>query len=33
VAITAGLNRGGLGIYLRDPNGILIELFQPPSPA
>lgn len=30
VAITSGPNRGGYGIYLRDPNGILIELFQPP---
>jgi catechol 2,3-dioxygenase-like lactoylglutathione lyase family enzyme len=30
VAITAGPNRGGYGIYLRDPNGILIEMFQPP---
>jgi catechol 2,3-dioxygenase-like lactoylglutathione lyase family enzyme len=30
VMITAGPNRGGYGVYLRDPNGILIELFQPP---
>jgi catechol 2,3-dioxygenase-like lactoylglutathione lyase family enzyme len=30
VLITAGPNRGGYGVYLRDPNGILIELFQPP---
>jgi catechol 2,3-dioxygenase-like lactoylglutathione lyase family enzyme len=30
IEITAGPNRGGYGIYLRDPNGILIELFQPP---
>jgi catechol 2,3-dioxygenase-like lactoylglutathione lyase family enzyme len=30
VRITAGPNRGGYGVYLRDPNGILIELFQPP---
>jgi catechol 2,3-dioxygenase-like lactoylglutathione lyase family enzyme len=30
IAITAGPNRGGFGVYLRDPNGILIELFQPP---
>jgi len=30
VRITAGPNQGGYGIYLRDPNGILIELFQPP---
>src|SRR5262245_50950967 len=30
VSITAGPNRGGWGVYLRDPNGILLELFQPP---
>jgi hypothetical protein len=30
VPITAGPNRGGYGAYLRDPGGILIELFQPP---
>jgi catechol 2,3-dioxygenase-like lactoylglutathione lyase family enzyme len=30
VLITAGPNRGGYGVYLSDPNGILIELFQPP---
>ncbi len=30
VLITAGPNRGAFGVYLRDPNGILIELFQPP---
>src|SRR5262249_36879548 len=30
VLVTAGPNRGGQGAYLRDPNGILIELFQPP---
>jgi catechol 2,3-dioxygenase-like lactoylglutathione lyase family enzyme len=30
VLITTGPNRGGYGIYLKDPNGILIELFQPP---
>jgi hypothetical protein len=33
VPITAGPNRGGSGLYLRDPNGILIELFQPATPA
>jgi catechol 2,3-dioxygenase-like lactoylglutathione lyase family enzyme len=32
VHITAGPNRGGWGVYLRDPNGILLELFQPPRP-
>jgi catechol 2,3-dioxygenase-like lactoylglutathione lyase family enzyme len=31
VQITAGSNRGGWGAYLRDPNGILLELFQPPA--
>jgi len=30
IEITAGPNRSGYGVYLRDPNGILIELFQPP---
>lgn len=33
VPITAGPNRGGYGVYLHDPNGILIELFQPPKAA
>ena len=31
VLITAGPNRGGYGVYLRDPNGILLELFKPPQ--
>ncbi len=31
VMVEAGPNRGGWGVYLRDPNGILIELFQPPK--
>lgn len=30
VPITAGPNRGGYGVYCRDPNGILVELFQLP---
>ena len=30
VGIDAGPNAGGYGLYLRDPNGVLIELFQPP---
>ena len=30
VAITSGPNAGAWAVYLRDPNGILIELFQPP---
>lgn len=29
VEIDGGPNRGAFGLYLRDPNGILIELFQP----
>jgi lactoylglutathione lyase len=33
VRIDAGPNRGGYGIYLSDPNGILIELFQQPGRA
>lgn len=30
VRIEAGPNAGGYGVYLRDPNGILLEFFQPP---
>jgi catechol 2,3-dioxygenase-like lactoylglutathione lyase family enzyme len=33
VRIEAGPNRGGYGVYLRDPNAILIELFQAPRPS
>jgi catechol 2,3-dioxygenase-like lactoylglutathione lyase family enzyme len=33
VRVDAGPNAGGQGVYLRDPNGILIEFFQPPGPA
>ena len=33
VRIEAGPNAGGYGVYLRDPNGVLIELFQPPHRA
>jgi catechol 2,3-dioxygenase-like lactoylglutathione lyase family enzyme len=33
VRIEAGPNTGGYGVYLRDPNGVLVELFQPPRPA
>jgi catechol 2,3-dioxygenase-like lactoylglutathione lyase family enzyme len=29
VAITAGPNRGGFVVYLYDPDGFTIELFQP----
>ncbi len=31
VRVTAGPNRGGYGVYLTDPNGVLVELFQPPQ--
>jgi catechol 2,3-dioxygenase-like lactoylglutathione lyase family enzyme len=30
VEITSGPNQGGLGVYLLDPDGFTIELFQPP---
>jgi catechol 2,3-dioxygenase-like lactoylglutathione lyase family enzyme len=33
VEVDAGPNKGGLALYLRDPGGILIELFQPPRRA
>jgi catechol 2,3-dioxygenase-like lactoylglutathione lyase family enzyme len=29
VAVDTGANAGGKGLYLRDPDGITIELFQP----
>jgi lactoylglutathione lyase len=29
VLVDTGANAGGRGVYLRDPDGILIELFQP----
>ena len=28
--ITAGVHKGGYGVYLRDPDGFTIELFRPP---
>ncbi len=31
VAITQGVNQGGYAVYLRDPDGITIELLQPPD--
>jgi lactoylglutathione lyase len=33
--ITAGAHRGGWAVYLRDPDGFTVELYQPPvaSPA
>lgn len=30
VAVSSGPNAGAWAAYLRDPNGILLELFQPP---
>lgn len=30
VEVDTGINTGGLGVYLRDPDGITVELFQPP---
>ena len=30
VTVTEGPNVGGLGLYLRDPDGITVELFQVP---
>jgi catechol 2,3-dioxygenase-like lactoylglutathione lyase family enzyme len=30
VAVDTGVNRGGFALYLRDPDGIPVELFQPP---
>jgi catechol 2,3-dioxygenase-like lactoylglutathione lyase family enzyme len=31
VAVDTGINRGGYGLYLHDPDGITVELFQPPK--
>jgi catechol 2,3-dioxygenase-like lactoylglutathione lyase family enzyme len=31
VAVDTGANAGGFGLYLRDPDGITLELFQPPQ--
>jgi len=33
VAVDTGANAGGRGVYLRDPDGIVLELFQPPAEA
>ena len=30
IEVDTGINRGGFGVYLRDPDGITVELFQPP---
>ena len=31
VEVDTGINAGGYGLYLRDPDGIMVELFQPPA--
>ncbi len=31
IAIEAGVNKGGFTIYFTDPDGITLELLQPPS--
>lgn len=31
VEIDSGINDGGAAVYLRDPDGYTIELFQPPA--
>ena len=31
VEVDTGINAGGCGLYLRDPDGIVVELFQPPA--
>ena len=33
VEVDTGMNQGGLALYLRDPDGITVELFQPPATA
>jgi catechol 2,3-dioxygenase-like lactoylglutathione lyase family enzyme len=33
VAITTGPNQGGFVVYLSDPDGYIVELFQPPTAA
>jgi catechol 2,3-dioxygenase-like lactoylglutathione lyase family enzyme len=29
--VDTGINTGGYALYLRDPDGIVVELFQPPA--
>ncbi len=31
IEVDTGANAGGLALYLRDPDGVIIELFQPPK--
>jgi catechol 2,3-dioxygenase-like lactoylglutathione lyase family enzyme len=33
VEVDTGINTGGMALYLRDPDGIPVELFQPPHRA
>jgi catechol 2,3-dioxygenase-like lactoylglutathione lyase family enzyme len=33
IAITAGVNRGGATVYFLDPDGVTLELLQPPPSA
>ena len=33
VQVDTGINTGGFGVYLRDPDGITVEIFQPPPRA
>ena len=33
VQVDTGANAGGQGVYLRDPDGAVVELFQPPTTA
>lgn len=33
VEVDTGINTGGYALYLRDPDGIILELFQPPKGA
>ena len=31
VEFTAGINRGGFGVYFYDPDGVNLEFIQPPA--
>lgn len=31
VEVDTGINAGGYALYMRDPDGIVLELFQPPK--
>ena len=33
VEVDAGANRGARAVYVRDPDGHVLELFSPPPPA